>query len=226
MKSIILYTIMSAIIMVSLVGCGSVKSAYVKNSDITDIATAKVGILEMKHCGPAYLKAPAEIDQTNPKVGVQIRTCTDEKRYVDYTTEMSKRLSEKLGNKTIALVPMTALDPLDYSTWSAAAAGRTAEVDYIVSGVLHQYSCPGAATATVAAAITGVTAALLPVTLSTSTQQVVTAKVEWIRTSDGKVMGEILTGKMGQGWLGSCPKLTRDIADEVYEQQFGIVAKK
>ncbi len=224
MKNVCALIVMA--VMVVLSGCGPLKSQYIKNADISDLPTAKFGILEIKHCSPIYYVNPTIIDRTDKNLGEQIRECTNEKRYVDYTAEMSKRLSERLGNKQIALVPMLASSPLDYSPAAEAAAGKAAGVDYIIGGILHQYTCPGVGASVAGALVSGVTTALSPIALSVSSQHIVTAQVEIIRTSDGKVMGEIVTGKLGQGFMGSCTKLTRDIADEVYEQQFLAPAKK
>ena len=148
------------------------------------------------------------------------KICTADERPTEYVNKFTEVMAQKLG-KEVVKVPILTNRPIEYSAKSAAEAGKLAGVDYVFFGDLYQYTCASTSAKVGSAIVAGVTTALSPVTISGSPWNVVASTVNIVRTSDGKLMGSsIRFPKIGQGWLGSCERLTGQIAGDVYDLQF------
>lgn len=201
--------------MIIVAGCSSApKYTVIDNSAIP--STAKIGVVEQIKC---------------------ISQCTTPDDPKNFTETLRVRLEDLLRRPVTVVPAITKIDQYGYYTPDAIAeVGKARGVDFVVDAQLSTYQDPssgsraGAAVATTASAtaalamstvLTAATGLPIMTTYNNSlTVPMVSAYVSVVRTADAKLIGEWRPNQIG-GNFSKCTSLTADIADMIYDKQFG-----
>ena len=213
------------VLLTLLAGCASSGAKYKLVESVPK--SARVGVLEYKHCSPHILSDP-ENEKVVNKIWDRSLYCTKTGGPKNFADTLTARLSSELS-MPIVLVPMVTNQQYDYSAANVAEIGKKAGVDYIIGGKLNDYIDPSAnrrigdvAAKVGSIAVTAAMAAFLPVTVISDTntnKALVMADIEVVRTSDAKIVGSWMAARDG-GSFTSTSSLTEQIADIIAEEQF------